>query len=154
MVNWDDYDDFGGKTTAKFLPTKKQPLVKQKKSERDPRNNSDLSEQDSTDQEDFASPSDQLNNHLFTELADDSKAETTGCSTTKRPINYTIMKNRGFSARKAKENRNPRLKKRRKYERAIKKLGSFKRLAKPLEGHYSGERNGIRDDVSRSRKFA
>ncbi|KAI9025454.1 hypothetical protein DFJ74DRAFT_664373 [Hyaloraphidium curvatum] len=74
----------------------------------------------------------------------------------KRATNYAILKNKGLTARKKKVDRNPRLKKRLKYEKMVKKLGSTKRIYRPgdrRESGYKGEGTGIRTDVRKSVKL-
>ena len=71
----------------------------------------------------------------------------------KRPIGYTISKNKGLHAPRKKEVRNPRVKKRKRYEDKTKKLrGSGQRAVwKGGEGKggYGGETTGIKKGVSR-----
>ncbi|KAJ8097280.1 Sas10 C-terminal domain-containing protein [Lipomyces tetrasporus] len=71
----------------------------------------------------------------------------------KRAINYQILKNKGLTPKRNKDNRNPRVKKRKKYEKAKKKLASMKHVYKAPEGPYSGEKTGIKKNISRSIKF-
>lgn len=73
----------------------------------------------------------------------------------KRAITYEIEKNKGLTPRRKKEVRNPRVKKRKKYEEKMKKLGSIRPLYKGGEGRggYGGEMTGIDASVVRSRKF-
>ncbi|CAG8451367.1 13614_t:CDS:10 [Acaulospora colombiana] len=71
----------------------------------------------------------------------------------KRQINYQILKNKGLTPRRKKEQRNPRVKHRSKYEKAKKKIKSFKRVFTQLEGSYGGEKTGIKTDLSRSIRF-
>ncbi|KAJ1911882.1 something about silencing protein 10 [Mycoemilia scoparia] len=71
----------------------------------------------------------------------------------KRKINYQILKNKGLIPKRSKEQRNPRVKRRMRYEKAQKKLGSQVRLVKKLDGHYGGEETGIKSRLSRSVKL-
>ncbi|KAJ1679864.1 something about silencing protein 10 [Spiromyces aspiralis] len=71
----------------------------------------------------------------------------------KRKINYQIMKNKGLIPKRSKEQRNPRVKRRRRYEKAQKKLGSQGRKPKVLTGNYGGEETGIKARLSRSVKL-
>ena len=74
----------------------------------------------------------------------------------KRGTNYAILKNRGLTAKKNKIDRNPRLKKRVKYEKMVKKLGSTKRIYKAgerRESGYRGEGTGISTGVRKSVKL-
>ena len=73
----------------------------------------------------------------------------------KRAITYAIEKNKGLTPRRKKEVRNPRVKKRMKFEDKKKKLGSIKPLYKGGEGKggYKGELTGIKTDVVKSRKL-
>ncbi|KAJ2385947.1 something about silencing protein 10 [Coemansia sp. RSA 2611] len=72
----------------------------------------------------------------------------------KRSVNYQILKNKGLLPRRAKDNRNPRVKRRKRYEKAQKKLGSAVAQVRSLEGNYGGEATGIKPALSRSTRFA
>lgn len=71
----------------------------------------------------------------------------------KRAIGYQIMKNKGLTARRKKENRNARVKKRNKYDTAKKKLKSVRAVYEGQKGPYVGELTGISKRVSRSVKL-
>lgn len=71
----------------------------------------------------------------------------------KRAINYQILKNRGLTPNRKKDNRNSRVKKRKKYETAQKKLSSVRRVFKQPTGAYGGEQTGIKKNIVRSTKF-
>lgn len=71
----------------------------------------------------------------------------------KRAISYEIMKNRGLTAHKSKANRNPRVKKREAYDKAVKaRKGQVRDVIKGVEDNYGGELSGIKANLSRSRK--
>ncbi|CAD6904311.1 unnamed protein product [Tilletia controversa] len=74
-----------------------------------------------------------------------------------RTLNRTIEKNRGLTPHRPKTVRNPRVKKRLKYESAKKKLSSSRPVYKggqsSLEGAYGGEKSGISEGIVRSRSF-
>lgn len=71
-----------------------------------------------------------------------------------RAIGNMIMKNRGLVAHKNKLNRNPRVKKREQYRKALIKRKGAVREVRTEEGHkYGGETTGIRSGLSRSRKL-
>ena len=71
----------------------------------------------------------------------------------KRALNYQILKNKGLGRKKNQE-RNLRLKKRKKYEKAKKKLKSVRPVYDPSnKGPYEGEKTGIRKGLSRSVKL-
>ncbi len=76
---------------------------------------------------------------------------------THRAINRQIEKNKGLAPYRPKSVRNPRVKKRQKYDKAKKKLGSMQAVYKgglgSLEGGYQGEKSGISSNVVKSRKF-
>lgn len=72
----------------------------------------------------------------------------------KRAINYQILKNRGLTPHKKKDNRNTRVKKRKKYEQAKKKLKSVRQVYEANLGPYEGEKTGIKKGLSRSVKLA
>lgn len=73
----------------------------------------------------------------------------------KRKISYAIEKNKGLTPRRKKEVRNPRVKKRKKFEEKSKKLGSVKAVYKGGEGRggYAGELTGIKSGLVRSTKL-
>lgn len=73
----------------------------------------------------------------------------------KRAITYQIQKNKGLHAKRNKDSRNPRVKKRKKYEEKQKKLGSTKQLYKGGEsrGGYGGELTGIKKNLVKSVKL-
>jgi U3 small nucleolar RNA-associated protein 3 len=71
-----------------------------------------------------------------------------------RAINKQILKNRGLVAHKAKINRNPRVKQREKYRKAIIRRKGAVRDVRTGEGHmYGGEQTGIKTNISHSRKL-
>ncbi|TDZ37034.1 Uncharacterized protein C8035_v008178 [Colletotrichum spinosum] len=73
----------------------------------------------------------------------------------KRKITYAIEKNKGLTPKRKKEVRNPRVKKRMKYEEKQKKLRSMKPTWKAGEpkGGYGGELSGITTGIVRARKL-
>jgi len=71
----------------------------------------------------------------------------------KRSISWQILKNKGLTPHRKKEQRNPRVKHRNKYEQAKKKIKSVKRVFTRLEGSYGGEKTGIKTGLARSVKF-
>ena len=73
----------------------------------------------------------------------------------KRAISYAIEKNKGLAPRRKKDVRNPRVKKRKKFEEKKKKLGSIRQLYKGGEGRggYGGEKTGISTRLVKSVKL-
>ena len=73
----------------------------------------------------------------------------------KRAIGYVIEKNKGLAPKRKKDVRNPRVKKRKKYEEKKKKLGSMKAVYKGGEerGGYAGEKTGIKSGLVKSVKL-
>mmetsp|Transcript_11287 Transcript_11287/g.14692 ORF Transcript_11287/g.14692 Transcript_11287/m.14692 type:complete len:677 (+) Transcript_11287:59-2089(+) len=72
----------------------------------------------------------------------------------RRGASYEIIANRGLVAHKKKLNRNPRVKKRVAYEKAIiRRKGQVRELRTGETNMYGGELTGIRANVSRSRKI-
>ena len=72
-----------------------------------------------------------------------------------RAVSRTILKNRGLVAHKSKLNRNPRVKKREQYRKALIRRKGAVRTLRTNEGHkYGGEETGIKSGISRSRKLA
>jgi len=73
----------------------------------------------------------------------------------KRAITYAIQKNKGLTPHRKKDVRNPRVKKRKKFEEKKKKLGSMRPVYKGGEGRggYGGELTGIKKGLVRSTKL-
>ncbi len=73
----------------------------------------------------------------------------------KRKVTYAIEKNKGLTPHRKKESRNPRVKKRKKFEEKKKKLGSIKAVYKGGEGRggYGGELTGIKKGLVKSTKL-
>ncbi|EGD91727.1 hypothetical protein H112_00840 [Trichophyton rubrum D6] len=73
----------------------------------------------------------------------------------KRAITYAIEKNKGLAPKRSKDMRNPRVKKRKKFEAKKKKLGSMKQIYKGGEGRggYGGELTGIKKNLVKSVKL-
>lgn len=73
----------------------------------------------------------------------------------KRAISYAIEKNKGLAPRRKKDVRNPRVKKRKKFEEKKKKLGSIRQIYKGGEGRggYGGESTGIKTGLVKSVKL-
>lgn len=71
----------------------------------------------------------------------------------KRLASYKILKNKGLTPKRKKENRNARVKNRTKYSNKLKKLASVRAVAKPLQGSYGGESTGIKKNVVKSVRF-
>ena len=82
------------------------------------------------------------------------QAETVG-EDGKRKISYLIAKNKGLTPHRKKENRNSRVKKRKKYDDKKKKLASMKPVYKGGEGRggYGGELTGIKKGLVKSTKL-
>ncbi|KAI9917922.1 hypothetical protein PsorP6_013021 [Peronosclerospora sorghi] len=72
----------------------------------------------------------------------------------KRGASYQIMKNKGLKAHKSKLNRNPRVKKRMQYRKAIiRRKGQVRDVRMGEAGKYGGEATGIKSNLTRSRKI-
>eukprot|EP00977_Amphora_coffeiformis_P011017 scaffold2632_cov158-Amphora_coffeaeformis.AAC.9 len=72
-----------------------------------------------------------------------------------RSLSKAIMKNRGLVPHKNKLNRNPRVKKREQYRKALIRRKGAVREVRTEEGHkYGGESTGIKTGISRSHRFA
>ena len=73
----------------------------------------------------------------------------------KRAISYAIEKNKGLAPKRKKDVRNPRVKKRKKFEEKKKKLGSIRQIYKGGEGRggYGGEKTGISTRLVKSVKL-
>jgi U3 small nucleolar RNA-associated protein 3 len=71
-----------------------------------------------------------------------------------RALSQQILKNRGLVPHKSKLNRNPRVKKREQYRKALIRRKGTVREVREDEGHkYGGEETGIKSNLSRSRKL-
>lgn len=72
----------------------------------------------------------------------------------KRALNFQILKNKGLTPHRGNENRNARVKKRKRYEEAKKKLKSVRQVYDDSNrGPYQGEKTGIKKGLSRSVKL-
>lgn len=73
----------------------------------------------------------------------------------KRAIGYVIEKNKGLAPKRKKDVRNPRVKKRKKFEEKKKKLSSTRAVYKGGEerGGYAGEKTGIKSGLVKSIKL-
>lgn len=73
----------------------------------------------------------------------------------KRAIGYVIEKNKGLAPKRKKDVRNPRVKKRKKYEEKKRKLASTRAVYKGGEdrGGYGGEKTGIKTGLVKSIKL-
>lgn len=72
----------------------------------------------------------------------------------KRAATYEIMKNRGLTPHRKKANRNPRVKKREMYDKAvIRRKGQVRDVITGAAGSYGGELTGIKSNIARSRKI-
>jgi U3 small nucleolar RNA-associated protein 3 len=72
----------------------------------------------------------------------------------KRKVTYQILKNRGLTPNRNRDIKNPRVKHRKKYDKAQKKIKSFKRVyGGDFGGAYGGEATGIKTHVTKSVKF-
>jgi U3 small nucleolar RNA-associated protein 3 len=73
----------------------------------------------------------------------------------KRAIGYVIEKNKGLAPKRKKDVRNPRVKKRKKFEEKKKKLASMRAVYKGGEerGGYGGEKTGIKAGLVKSIKL-
>jgi U3 small nucleolar RNA-associated protein 3 len=74
----------------------------------------------------------------------------------KRAIGYTIEKNKGLAPKRKKDVRNPRVKKRMKFDAKKKKLSSMRAVYKGGEerGGYGGEKTGIKTGLVKSIKLS
>lgn len=72
----------------------------------------------------------------------------------KRAASYEIIKNKGLTPHRKKANRNPRVKKREMYDKAvIRRKGQVRDVVTGAAGAYAGELTGIKANVARSRKI-
>ena len=72
----------------------------------------------------------------------------------KRAASYEIIKNKGLTPHRKKANRNPRVKKREMYDKAvIRRKGQVRDVISGAAGSYGGETTGIKSNTARSRKI-
>ena len=72
-----------------------------------------------------------------------------------RAVSKQIMKNRGLVPHKPKSTKNPRVKKREQYRKAlIRRKGAVREVRTGEADAYGGESTGIKSGISRSRKLA
>lgn len=76
-------------------------------------------------------------------------------SSAPRPASYSMIKNKGLTPSRSKEQRNPRVKQRTRYEKAVKKLSSARggKLTTDTSKPYAGESTGIRTNLTKSVRF-
>ncbi|XP_014675436.1 PREDICTED: something about silencing protein 10-like [Priapulus caudatus] len=71
----------------------------------------------------------------------------------KRPINYQIMKNKGLTPKRKKEQRNPRVKHKEKYRKALVRRKGQVQMARTEMQKYGGEHTGIRAGLKKGIKL-
>ncbi|CAK4649375.1 hypothetical protein LEN26_015558 [Aphanomyces euteiches] len=72
----------------------------------------------------------------------------------KRGATYQMIKNKGLKAHKSKINRNPRVKKRMQYKKAlVRRKGQVREVRTGEAARYGGELTGIKSNITRSRKL-
>ncbi|ETW02099.1 hypothetical protein H310_05702 [Aphanomyces invadans] len=72
----------------------------------------------------------------------------------KRGATYQMIKNKGLKAHKSKINRNPRVKKRLQYKKAlVRRKGQVREVRTGEAARYGGEMTGIKANITRSRKL-
>ncbi|KAJ8968912.1 hypothetical protein NQ317_016523 [Molorchus minor] len=87
------------------------------------------------------------------ENVSDNQSKEEGSGTTKRAITYEMAKNKGLTPYRKKELRNPRVKHRLKYRKAIIRRKGAVREPRTELTRYSGEISGIKASVSKSIKI-
>lgn len=84
----------------------------------------------------------------------ESSDEDSGADEAKRGATYEIIKNKGLKAHKSKLNRNPRVKKRMQFRKAvIRRKGQVRDVRVGEASKYGGETTGIKANLTRSRKI-
>uniref|UniRef100_K3WST8 Sas10 C-terminal domain-containing protein n=1 Tax=Globisporangium ultimum (strain ATCC 200006 / CBS 805.95 / DAOM BR144) TaxID=431595 RepID=K3WST8_GLOUD len=84
----------------------------------------------------------------------ESSDEDSDMEDAKRGASYEIIKNRGLKAHKSKLNRNPRVKKRMQFRKAvIRRKGQVRDVRVGEASKYGGETTGIKANLTRSRKI-
>jgi U3 small nucleolar RNA-associated protein 3 len=73
----------------------------------------------------------------------------------KRAASYEIMKNKGLTPHRKKANRNPRVKKREAYDKAVvRRKGQVRDVISGAAATYGGELTGIKANIARSRRIS
>ncbi|KAK4521214.1 vesicular-fusion protein S17 [Mucor velutinosus] len=72
----------------------------------------------------------------------------------KRLASYKMLKNKGLTPHRKKENRNARVKHRNKYAKQMKKLSSTRAVVKAQTAGYGGEMSGVKTNVIKSVKLS
>ncbi|KAF1801356.1 Sas10 C-terminal domain-containing protein [Mucor lusitanicus] len=72
----------------------------------------------------------------------------------KRLASYKMLKNKGLTPHRKKENRNARVKHRNKYAKQMKKLSSTRAVVKTQTAGYGGEMSGVKTNVIKSVKLS
>jgi len=85
--------------------------------------------------------------------SEDEEEEQSGATRKRRPINMAMKKNRGLTPYKKKEYRNPRVKHKLKYKKALSKRRHMVKEAQVAYHRYSGEATGIKTSTIRSIKL-
>jgi len=80
-------------------------------------------------------------------------AAEAGVEGEKREAGRQIMKNRGLTRERKKIDRNPRVKNREKFRKAVIRRKGQVREVRAVESNYSGEASGIKKNVTHSTKF-
>ena len=84
----------------------------------------------------------------------DDEIAATRSPSDKRAASYEIIANRGLTPHRKKANRNPRVKKREAYQKAIiARKGQVREVISGASGSYGGETTGIKANLGRSRKI-
>ncbi|KAJ3177527.1 hypothetical protein HK101_010213 [Irineochytrium annulatum] len=89
------------------------------------------------------------------EAVDDRLYDENDLSNAKRASTWAMLSNKGLTPHRKKENRNPRVRKRMKFEQASKRLKSVRAVAADRSkiGAYKGELTGIKTRLTKSTKF-
>ncbi|XP_023303472.2 something about silencing protein 10, partial [Lucilia cuprina] len=87
------------------------------------------------------------------EMGDEEEEEEEGDAESRRGITYQIAKNKGLMPHRKKEQRNPRVKHRGKYRKALIRRKGAVRTVRKETSRYGGEISGIKATVSKSVKF-
>ena len=72
----------------------------------------------------------------------------------KRGISYEMLKNKGLAPHRKKINRNPRVKKKIAYQKAlVARKGQVREVITGMGDNYGGEATGIKSNISKSRRI-
>ena len=136
-------------STVDNVEINRVPIIAAKKTK--PTIDPEISIEPDSIEEDHESVHDEETAHIPEE--DNAVEEYEGAEDEKRAITYQISKNKGLTPHRKKEDRNPRVKHRNKYRKAIIRRKGAVREVRTENRRYDGEMSGIKASVKKSIKI-